>query len=241
MFRRSIQSFMPRRLYHFKTLSTPNPNALKFISEECPILPMEDKTMEFSTAFQAMHSPLALMLFKIPGVNSVMLGHDFLTVNKQEYMPWASLKPEIVEHLDEFLTSKKQPVITKELVDKANEEDELADTELMSMIKELIETRIRPAIQDDGGDIELKGFDEETGTVFVKLQGACKSCSASEDTLKSGIESMLMHYIEEVKEVVQILDPEEEIAMKEFERLEHKLKNNSSQQSSHEDQAPPSL
>lgn len=237
MFRRSLQTYLPKRLYHFKTLPTPNPNALKFISEECNILPMEDKTFEFTTTMQAMHSPLALMFFKIPGVNSVMLGHDFLTVNKQDYINWANLRPEIVEHLDEFLTSKKQPVITKELIDKANEESEMDDSELMSMIKELIETRIRPAIQDDGGDIELKGFDEETGTVFVKLQGACKSCSASEDTLKSGIEGMLMHYIEEVKEVVQILDPEEEIAMKEFERLEQKLKKNGSQ----EDQAPPNL
>ncbi|KAK6876463.1 NifU-like protein, mitochondrial [Candida tropicalis] len=237
MFRRSLQTYLPKRLYHFKTLPTPNPNALKFISEECNILPMEDKTFEFTTTMQAMHSPLALMLFKIPGVNSVMLGHDFLTVNKQDYINWANLRPEIVEHLDKFLTSKKQPVITKELIDKANEESEMDDSELMSMIKELIETRIRPAIQDDGGDIELKGFDEETGTVFVKLQGACKSCSASEDTLKSGIEGMLMHYIEEVKEVVQVLDPEEEIAMKEFERLEQKLKKNGSQ----EDQAPPNL
>lgn len=236
MFRRSLQTYLPKRLYHFKTLPTPNPNALKFISEECNILPMEDKTFEFTTTMQAMHSPLALMLFKIPGVNSVMLGHDFLTVNKQDYINWANLRPEIVEHLDKFLTSKKQPVITKELIDKANEESEMDDSELMSMIKELIETRIRPAIQDDGGDIELKGFDEETGTVFVKLQGACKSCSASEDTLKSGIEGMLMHYIEEVKEVVQVLDPEEEIAMKEFERLEQKLKKNGK-----EDQAPPNL
>ena len=231
-----LLAYIPKRLYHFKTLPTPNPNALKFISPECNILPMNDKTFEFTTTLQAIHSPLALTLFKIPGVKSVMLGHDFLTVNKQDYINWANLRPEIVEQLDEFLTSKKHPVITKELVDEAQREAE-EESELISMIKELIETRIRPAIQDDGGDIELKGFDEETGTVFVKLQGACKSCSASEDTLKHGIESMLMHYVEEVKEVIQILDPEEEIAVKEFERLEQKLKNGNSQG----EQAPPSL
>ncbi|KAL6452614.1 NFU1 NifU-like protein [Candida maltosa Xu316] len=201
---------------------------------------MEDKTFEFNTTFQAIHSPLALNLFKIPGVKSIMLGHDFLTINKEDYINWANLRPEIVESLDDFLTSKKHPVITKELVAKSQEETAAAEdeSELISMIKELIETRIRPAIQDDGGDIDFQGFDEETGTVFVKLQGACKSCSASEDTLKHGIESMLMHYIEEVKEVIQILDPEEEIALKEFERLEAKLKNGKQPQ---ESQAPPNL
>ena len=111
-----------------------------------------------------------------------------------------------------------------EATEKEAAEADADDLEIVSMIKELIETRIRPAIQDDGGDIEYKAFDEETGTVFLKLQGACKSCSASEDTLKHGIESMLKHYVEEVQEVEQILDPEEEIALKEFERLEQNLK-----------------
>ena len=131
-----------------------------------------------------------------------------------------------MELMDDFLTTKQEPSITKELVDQSQQESEVAeaeDSEIVSMIKELIETRIRPAIQDDGGDIEYKAFDEETGTVFLKLQGACKSCSSSEDTLKHGIESMLMHYIEEVREVVQILDPEEEIALKEFDKLEQQL------------------
>lgn len=221
MFRNSV------RFFSFKTLPTPNPDALKFISKECPILPIANKTFEFNSTFQAMHSPLALELFKLPGIKSVMLGPDFLTVNKQDYINWANLRPEVVEIMDDFLTSKKLPVITQELIkqlesDAAKEEAE--DLELVSMIKELIETKIRPAIQDDGGDIDYMGFDEETGKVFLKLQGACKTCASSEDTLKNGIESMLMHYIEEVQEVVQILDPEEEISLKEFDRLEQHLK-----------------
>lgn len=226
MFHKTALSRLSKRLLSFKTYPTPNQNALKFVSPECAISPLENKTFEFGSSLQAVHSPLALKLFKIAGIKSVMIGHDFLTVNKQDHINWANLRPEVTELLDEFLTANKEPTITKELLE--SEEDSLAanenDTEIVAMIKELIETRIRPAIQDDGGDIEYKAFDEETGTVFLKLQGACKSCSASEDTLKGGIEAMLMHYIEEVREVVQILDPEEEIANKEFERLEQKLK-----------------
>lgn len=224
------------RPFSFKTYPTPNPNALKFVLPEIAISPLKTSTFEFGSTLQAVHSPLALKLFKLSGVKSVMIGHDFLTVNKQDHINWANLRPEVVDLLDQFLTSNQEPAVTKELLSQS---DSLAasteDSEIVSMIKELIDTRIRPAIQDDGGDIEFKAFDEETGTVFLKLQGACKSCSASEDTLKGGIESMLMHYIEEVKEVVQILDPEEEIANKEFERLEHRLKSRSKSSS------PPNL
>lgn len=225
----AIANLRPRvfaRLLSFQTLTTPNENALKFVSP-AQIVPLENKTFEFTSSLQAVHSPLALKLFKLPGVKSVMLGPDFLTVNKQDHVNWAHLRPEVLDLLDKFLTSKKEPVITKELIDATEQEAAAADAEdleIVGMIKELIETRIRPAIQDDGGDIEYKAFDEETGTVFLKLQGACKSCSASEDTLKHGIESMLKHYVEEVQEVEQILDPEEEVALKEFERLEQNLK-----------------
>jgi len=105
-------------------------------------------------------------------------------------------------------------------------EDSLAanddDDEVVAMIKELLETRIRPAIQEDGGDIEFRGF--ENGLVSLKLRGACRTCDSSTVTLKNGIESMLMHYIEEVKGVNQVLDEEEEIAIKEFARFEEKLR-----------------
>lgn len=105
-------------------------------------------------------------------------------------------------------------------------EDSLAikddDDEVVAMIKELLETRVRPAIQDDGGDIEYRGFHD--GIVLLKLRGACRTCDSSTVTLKNGIESMLMHYIEEVKGIEQVLDEEEEIAMKEFARFEEKLR-----------------
>ena len=97
-----------------------------------------------------------------------------------------------------------------------------ADDEVVGMIKELLETRVRPAIQEDGGDIEFRGFQD--GQVLLKLRGACRTCDSSTVTLKNGIESMMMHYIEEVKGVQQVMDEEEEIAMKEFAKFEEKLK-----------------
>lgn len=228
------------RSLSFPTLTTPNEDALKFTSPECEIVPVPDQTFEFTTTMQAIHSPLALRIFNIPGVRSVMLGQEFLTVNKQDYVDWATLKPEVIQVLDKFLTEKKEPVITKELLQEndRNTQPNEDDLEAAAMVKELIQTRIRPAIQDDGGDIEYRAIDEETGKVFIKLRGACKSCSSSEDTLKSGIEGMLMHYIEGITEVVQVLDPEEEIAMKEFDKLEQDLKRKKENQS---ETPPPSL
>lgn len=231
-----LPRLIPKRFVSFQTFPTPNPNALKFVALDTPIVPLEGKTYSFLSLMDAVHSPLARHIFKLPGVKLVMLGPDFLTVNKLDHVNWAVLRPEVVELVDNFLTAKSEPVISKDLIKQG--EDELAesenDSELVLMIKELIETRIRPAIQDDGGDIIYKHFDLDTGTVFVKLQGACKSCGESEVTLKNGIELMLKHYIEEVKEVEQILDPEEEIAMREFERMEANLKKK-------REQAPPAL
>lgn len=229
-----------RRLLSFKTYPTPNTNALKFVLSECEIIPFS-QTFEFTSSLQAIHSPLALKLFKLRGVSSIMLGKDFVTINKQDHINWAELRPQVVDMLDGFLSEKSNLTVTKELLEKARQElaqSAEQDSEVVSMIKELIETRIRPAVQDDGGDIQFMGFDAETGTVFLKLQGACKTCSSSENTLKHGIEAMMKHYIEEVTLVEQILDPEEEVALKEFDRLEQNLK---SKRGEAEDRGPPSL
>ena len=174
---------------------------------------------------------MAARLLDVDGVSSVFYGLDFITVTKAEDMNWAHVKPEIFSLITEAITSGEQLVNT---VDKSSAEDgqgglgedSLAandeDDEVVAMIKELLETRIRPAIQEDGGDIEFRGF--ENGLVSLKLRGACRTCDSSTVTLKNGIESMLMHYIEEVKGVNQVMDEEEVIALKEFEKFEEKLR-----------------
>lgn len=185
-----------------QTLETPNKQALKFLPS-MKIL-NENETKEFLSGREAASSPLAVKLFSIEGIRSIMYGPDFITVEKRnDEIPWAILKPEIFSVLTEYLTSGT-PIFVEgtKLSDDMTINDE--DDEIVSMIKELIFTRIRPAIQDDGGDIEFVSFDEEEGKVFLRLKGACRSCDSSSITLKNGIESMLKYYIEEVTTVEQI-------------------------------------
>lgn len=176
-------------------------------------------------------SPLAAQLMNVDGVTSVFYGADYVTVTKSSDVNWGIVKPEIFSLITEAVTGG-QPIVNTvegkagEDAQEGAERDSLAydenDSEVVSMIKELLETRIRPAIQEDGGDIDFKGFKD--GWVMLKLRGACRTCDSSTVTLRNGIESMLMHYIEEVKGVQQVLDPEEEIAMAEFAKFEEKLK-----------------
>ncbi|RYP62490.1 hypothetical protein DL770_009582 [Monosporascus sp. CRB-9-2] len=218
--------------------NTPNPDALKFLPNH-RVLPEEVQTsfIEYlnprSTVAPPHPSPLAAQLMSIDGVTSVFYGPDFITVTKSADANWAHIKPEVFSLITEAVTSGQNLVTVSsnkegaaEGQDAAPEEDSLSynknDSEVVGMIKELLETRIRPAIQEDGGDIEFRGF--EDGIVLLKLRGACRTCDSSTVTLKNGIEGMLMHYIEEVKGVEQVMDQEEEISMKEFAKFEEKLR-----------------
>lgn len=167
---------------------------------------MEVGSADFPNSRAGMSSPLAKALFKIDGVSRVFFGSDFVTVTKAEDFTWDLLKPEVFAAIMDFYTSS-QPLFydakTPSPSDTAIKED---DDEIVAMIKELIETRIRPAVQDDGGDIEYHGFDPETGIVKLRMQGACSGCPSSSVTLKSGIQNMLMHYVPEVKGVEEVKD-----------------------------------
>ncbi|RDW75594.1 NifU-like protein [Coleophoma crateriformis] len=224
------------RSIFIQTENTPNPDALKFLPNH-PILPegLSSPFIEYlnprSTISPPYPSPLAAQLMNIDGITAVFYGADFITVTKAADINWAHVKPEVFSLITEAVTSGAQIVNTSasgsgEGGQEGLEEDSLSynenDSEVVGMIKELLETRIRPAIQEDGGDIEFRGF--EDGNVLLKLRGACRTCDSSTVTLKNGIEGMLMHYIEEVKGVVQVLDQEEEIAMQEFAKFEEKLK-----------------
>lgn len=172
------------------------------------------------------------------GVTSVFYGADFITVTKAPDANWAHIRPEIFSLITEAISSGQKLVVARDPAATSAlggqegdsgqevERDSLAydekDDEVIGMIKELLETRIRPAIQEDGGDIEFRGF--EDGYVMLKLRGACRTCDSSTVTLKNGIEGMLMHYIEEVKGVHQVMDQEEEISAREFAKFEEKLR-----------------
>ncbi|KAK4162209.1 NFU1 iron-sulfur cluster scaffold, mitochondrial [Cladorrhinum sp. PSN259] len=225
-----------RRTIFIQTENTPSPDALKFLPNH-RVLPegLSTPFIEYlsprSTISPPYPSPLAAQLMNIDGVTAVFYGTDFITVTKNSEANWAHIRPEVFALITEAITNGN-PIVN--VSDKAagadgqgaEERDSLSydenDSEVVGMIKELLETRIRPAIQEDGGDIEFRGF--EDGYVLLKLRGACRTCDSSTVTLKQGIEGMLMHYIEEVQGVKQILDQEEEIALKEFEKFEEKLK-----------------
>ena len=195
-------------------------------------------TVEITSALQAARkSPLADEMFKIEGINSILLGPDFLTVTKSSDVSWPQINPQIFAAIMDFFTTgqealKKTPESEEnEKNDNNNVSLSSENAQVLEMIKEILDTRIRPTIQDDGGDVELRGFNPETGWVQLKLVGACRTCSSSTITLRNGIENMLMHYIPEVKGVEQVTDQDEEIAAQEFEKFEHELEKNNSKES----------
>lgn len=195
------------RSLFIQTEDTPNEQALKFLPST-NIMPAGE-TMEYLSGREAFASPLARKLFAIEGIKTVMFGSNFITVEKKTSTQWMLIKPEIFSILTESLTSG-EPIFDENMVlpkDAAFDEE---DDDIVAMIKELIFTKIRPAIQEDGGDIEFVKFEEDSGTVVLRLRGACRSCDSSSVTLKNGIESMLKHYIEEVEEVRQVEEEEEE-------------------------------
>ena len=186
-----------------QTETTPNDDSLKFIPG---VAVMGDGTAEFLDTRTALTSPLAIRLMGIEGVNAVFYGPDFVTVSKDSENPWAVIKPEIYSILMEFFSSGQPLFRSEEEKAAAGPQDTRildTDSETVAMIKELLETRVRPAIMEDGGDLEYKGFSDD-GIVKIRLKGSCRGCDSSTVTLKSGIERMLIHYIPEVKGVEQV-------------------------------------
>ena len=202
-----------------QTETTPNIDSIKFKPGK-PIL--ESGTREFLSLKEASVSPLAASLLRIQGVRSVLYGPNFITVTKDPDTPWQLLKPEIFGGMMDFFSSEKP--IFKDSQDMRPSDTMILpeDDEVVATIKELIETKIRPTIMEDGGDLEYMGFKD--GIVSLKLKGSCRTCDSSAITLKHGIENMLMHYLPEVQGVAQVLDEVEEISLKEFEKFENKKK-----------------
>jgi Fe-S cluster biogenesis protein NfuA len=175
-----------------QTESTPNPATLKFLPGRAV---MTAGTANFTDAAAAARSPLAERLFAVPGVTGVYLGGDFITVSKDEDVDWYQLKPAVLGVIMEHFTAGR-PIVTGEAAADAGDED---DDEVVAQIKELLETRVRPAVAQDGGDIIFSHFAD--GVVYLHMQGSCSGCPSSTATLKAGIENMLRHYVPEVMEV----------------------------------------
>ena len=179
-----------------QTEATPNPATLKFLPGKAVL---GNTTRDFRDPEAAAQSPLAARLFEISGVTGVFLGSDFITVTKDEN-EWQHLKPAILGVIMEHFMSDA-PILAADAVEEAEDDgnyDE-ADEAIVGTIKELLDTRVRPAVAQDGGDITFHGFRE--GIVYLHMQGACAGCPSSTATLKHGIENLLRHFIPEVNEV----------------------------------------
>ncbi len=179
-----------------QTEPTPNPSTLKFIPGR-PVL--GDGTVDYRAPSEAMQSPLAMRLFDVDGVTGVFLGSDFISVTKGN-AEWQHLKPAILGAIMEHFMSGAPVVDDGADSHEGSDEDfDEKDAEVVEMIKELIETRVRPAVANDGGDIVFRGFRE--GIVYLHMRGACAGCPSSTATLRGGIERLLQHFCPEVMEV----------------------------------------
>jgi len=175
-----------------QTEETPNPATLKFIPGK---IVMPEGTADFRSSESAGRSPLAQALFAVGGVSGVFLGSDFVSVSKTDDADWFALRPAVLAAIMDHFTSGLPVIEPSENTSGADP----ADSEIVVQIKELLETRVRPAVAQDGGDIVFHGFDE--GVVYLHMQGSCAGCPSSTATLKAGIENMLRYYIPEVLEV----------------------------------------
>lgn len=180
-----------------QTETTPNPATLKFLPGETVL---GSGTADFPTPETGAASPLARRIFAVDGVTGVFLGRDFVTVTKADQVPWDHLKPSVLGAIMEHFQSGA-PAIEGAAANTGGHVAHEAgpDAEIVVQIKELLDTRVRPAVAQDGGDITFHGFDR--GIVYLHMQGACAGCPSSTLTLKMGIENLLRHYIPEVVEV----------------------------------------
>ncbi len=178
-----------------QTESTPNPATLKFLPGQAVL---DAGTADFPSREAAVTSPLAQRIFAVEGVTGVFFGTDFVTVTKNDTVAWEHIKPAILGAIMEHYQSG-QAVMEGDAGEVGHAAHDGPDSEIVVQIKELLDTRVRPAVAQDGGDITFHGF--ERGVVYLHMQGACAGCPSSTLTLKMGIENLLRHYIPEVTEV----------------------------------------
>jgi Fe-S cluster biogenesis protein NfuA len=187
-----------------QTEATPNPEVLKFLPGQ---VVLGEGTRDFRTPEEAAASPLAAELFTLEGVTRVFFGPDFITVAKQPTEEWAFLKAPILAAIMDHFTSGR--TLFTDAADEATGHDEGhyegETAQIVAEIKDLLDTRIRPAVAQDGGDILFNRFDVSTGVVYLHMKGACAGCPSSSATLRSGVENMLKHYVPEVTGVEQVL------------------------------------
>ena len=175
--------------------NTPNPNALKFLSEK-PFSEVE--TQEFQKKdLSQIKNEFVKNILDFDGVELVLISKNFMSVNKDNKTSWDILKPSIISSINDYFEKNNKPMILKE--NATSKKKPLEENETIQQIKDVLETKVRPAVAKDGGDIQFVSFDK--GVVQVKLKGSCSGCPSSVMTLKQGVQNLLCHYVKEVKSV----------------------------------------
>ncbi len=179
-----------------QTEQTPNPQTLKFLPGK---VVMNDGTAFFQNLEEASNSPFAKRLFNLDGVEGVFFGSDFITITKRQSIDWQTMKPLVLGSIMDHYDSGEETLLKEQKKENTSLKNDENDSDIVKQIKELLDTRVRPAVAMDGGDIIYDSFKD--GIVYLQMQGACSGCPSSTATLKMGIENMLKHYVPEVQEV----------------------------------------
>jgi len=186
-----------------QTEETPNPATLKFLPGKT-VVESGEPPRDIERGGDVSAAPMAEMLFMIPDVTRVFFGADYISVSRSETAQWKHLKPAVLGAIMDFYVAGGTPLTAQ--IAQESQQDRIYEgetLEIVEQIKELIDLRVRPAVAQDGGDIVFQHFDDEDGTVFLQMRGACAGCPSSTMTLKSGIENLLKHYVPEVTRVEQ--------------------------------------
>jgi len=186
-----------------QTEGTPNPATLKFLPGRA-VMADGSPPLEFSKGDNVGNTALAEMLFSIPGVERVFFAGDFISITHKQGANWPRLKPAVLGAIMDYYVAGGDLIAADGSMTGPGEEEvvyEGEDLEIVEQIKELIDTRVRPAVAQDGGDILFRRYDPKDGTVYLQMQGACAGCPSSSMTLKSGVENLLKHYVPEVSRV----------------------------------------
>jgi Fe-S cluster biogenesis protein NfuA len=184
---------------YIQTEPTPNPSSLKFLPGETV---MKQGTVDYRNQTEAKNAPMALDLFKIKGIEGVFFGSDFISITKNNDLDWEMIKNPIIEIITNYFEAGKKIINSEVEVKDKNISSNSEESEAVNKIREILDTKVRPAVAKDGGDIVFKSF--EKGIVYLNMQGSCAGCPSSTATLKSGVENLLKHYVPEVLEVQQV-------------------------------------
>eukprot|EP00930_Biecheleria_cincta_P054829 TRINITY_DN41222_c0_g1_i1.p1 TRINITY_DN41222_c0_g1~~TRINITY_DN41222_c0_g1_i1.p1 ORF type:complete len:222 (-),score=61.11 TRINITY_DN41222_c0_g1_i1:76-741(-) len=197
-----------RRNISVSVEATPNPKSMKFVLEDSDVLGAGTKTMVFRSIYEAQQAPLARSLLKLEGIREVMLAAQHVTVTKANMADWGELQEIVEKEISRFFEAGHEPVM--EGAAESLDPQDFEEGSLEARILELLEERVKPFVQQDGGDLEFERFDYSDSTLYLRMKGSCSGCAQSHATLQEGVKNLMDHYIPEVKQIVGLSDELEE-------------------------------